>query len=120
MVGVSDITEKINIGRFFLNMLLKPFQGWIIHSVFFLQPILLFLFQNSDKQEDIYDILWAVVFGFATLNIVGLALRRFETSGNRLNLGEILAIMVVGLSVVLLGWEMLYVLKILPIKLNPH
>jgi hypothetical protein len=81
---------------------------------------LLVIFQNSDKQEGVYDILWAVVFGFATLNIVGLALRRFETTGNRLNLGEILAIMVVGVSVVLLGWEMLYVLKILPIKLQPH
>jgi hypothetical protein len=83
-----------------------------------LQSALLFLLQTSEKQEGIYDLLWAVVFGFATLNIVGLALRRFETSGNRLNLGEILAIMVVGISIVLLGWEMLYVLKILPFKLE--
>ena len=43
--------------------------------------LLLFIFQFSDKQGDIYDILWAVVFGFATLNIVGLALRRFESDG---------------------------------------
>lgn len=85
-----------------------------------MQSAFTFIFQSSDKQEDIYDILWAVVFGFATLNIVGLALRRFETSGNRLNLGEILAIMIVGLSVILLGWEMLYVLKILPFKLEAH
>lgn len=97
-----------------------PFHGWMTNSFFFLQAAFTFIFQNSDKQEDIYDILWAVVFGFATLNIVGLALRRFETSGNRLNLGEILAIMIVGLSVILLGWEMLYVLKILPIKLEAH
>lgn len=90
----------------------------VITSLFPLHAALLFLFQNSAKQEDIYDILWAVVFGFATLNIVGLALRRFETSGNRLNLGEVLAIMIVGLSVILLGWEMLYVLKILPFKLE--
>jgi len=96
------------------------FHAWMINSLFFLQSAFAFIFQNSDKQEDIYDILWAVVFGFATLNIVGLALRRFETSGNRLNLGEILAIMIVGLSVILLGWEMLYVLKILPFKLEPH
>lgn len=89
-------------------------------SHFPLHSALVVVFQNSDKQEGVYDILWAVVFGFATLNIVGLALRRFETTGNRLNLGEILAIMVVGVSVVLLGWEMLYVLKILPIKLQPH
>jgi hypothetical protein len=99
---------------FFLNAALK------MNSLFFLLPVLLFVFQNSGRQEDIYDILWAVVFGFATLNIIGLALRRYETSGNRLNLGEILAIMIVGLSIVLLGWEMLYVLKILPFKLQAH
>jgi hypothetical protein len=85
-----------------------------------LHALLLVVFQSSDKQQGVYDMLWAVVFGFATLNIVGLALRRFETSGNRLNLGEVLAIMVVGISVILLGWEMLYVLKILPIKLEPR
>ncbi len=96
-------------------MLIK-FPGWIRFLP--LHAGLVLLFQFSDKQGDIYDILWAVVFGFATLNIVGLALRRFETSGNRLNLGEILAILVVGLSVILLTWEMLYVLKILPIKLH--
>jgi hypothetical protein len=104
----------------FLNPVLIIFHGWIINNPFPLHSLLMFVFQNSDKQEDIYDILWAVVFGFATLNIVGLALRRFETSGNRLNLGEVLAIMIVGLSIVLLGWEMLYVLKILPFKLEPH
>jgi hypothetical protein len=91
-----------------------------MNGLFLLLPVLLFVFQNSGRQEDIYDILWAVVFGFATLNIIGLALRRYETSGSRLNLGEILAIMIVGLSIVLLGWEMLYVLKILPIKLQAH
>ncbi|MGH9511559.1 MAG: hypothetical protein ACRD2U_05430 [Terriglobales bacterium] len=97
-----------------------PFHSWMPHNFLFLHSLLLVVLQNSDKQEDIYDILWAVVFGFATLNIVGLALRRFETSGNRLNLGEILAVMIVGLSIILLGWEMLYVLKILPFKLEPH
>lgn len=103
----------------FLNPLLILHNGLLAHF-FPLHSLLFFVFQNSDKQEGVYDILWAVVFGFATLNIVGLALRRFETSGNRLNFGEILAIMVVGVSVVLLGWEMLYVLKILPFKLQPH
>ena len=29
-------------------------------------------------REDAYNILWAVVFGFATLNILSLAARRFE------------------------------------------
>jgi hypothetical protein len=103
---------------FFLNAALTIPHG--IANRFPLHAVMLFVFQSSDKQEGVYDILWAVVFGFATLNIVGLALRRFETTGNRLNLGEVLAIMVVGVSVVLLGWEMLYVLKILPFKLEPR
>src|ERR1700676_2123656 len=105
--------------NFLLNAVLTIPHGWISDRVG-LQAVLLFIFQSSDKQEGVYDLLWAVVFGFATLNIVGLALRKFETSGNRLNLGEILAIMVVGISVILLGWEMLYVFKILPFKLEPR
>jgi hypothetical protein len=102
-----------------LNAVLTIPHGWISNRVGF-QSLLLFFFQSSDKQEGVYDLLWAVVFGFATLNIVGLALRKFETTGSRLNLGEILAIMVVGISVILLGWEMLYVFKILPFKLEPR
>jgi hypothetical protein len=99
--------------NFLLNAVLTlPFGGF--------QALVLFIFQSSDKQEGVYDLLWAVVFGFATLNIVGLALRKFETTGSRLNLGEILAIMVVGISVILLGWELLYVFKILPFKLEPR
>jgi hypothetical protein len=81
---------------------------------------LLFLLQFSDKQGNVYNILWALVFGFATLNILGLVLRRFEPGRTRLNFGEMLAILVVAVSVFLLGWEMLYVFGILPIKLQPH
>ncbi len=84
-----------------------------------LQPLLI-VFQFSDKKGDIYNILWALVFGFATLNILGLVARRFEPDRTRLNLGEMLAIMVVVVSIFLLGWEMLYLFKILPIKLQPR
>jgi hypothetical protein len=85
-----------------------------------LQPLLLIVFQYSDKKGDVYNILWALVFGFATLNILGLVARRFEPARTRLNFGEMLAIMVVVVSVFLLVWEMLYLFKILPIKLRPH
>ncbi len=85
-----------------------------------LQPWLLIVFQYSDKKGDIYNILWALVFGFATLNILGLVARHFEPNRTRLNFGEMLAIMVVAVSVFLLGWEMLYLFKILPIKLQPR
>ena len=76
--------------------------------------------EELDKKGDIYNILWALVFGFATLNILGLVARRFEPSRNRLNFGETIAILVVVVSIVLLGWEMLNLFKIFPIKLHPH
>jgi len=70
-------------------------------------------------REDIYNLLWALVFGFATLNILSLGARRFEQKSG-LSFGEILAILVVGVSVILLGWEMLYVFHVLPIHLSPR
>ena len=71
-------------------------------------------------REGIYNILWALVFGFATLNILSLGARRFEQGKKGLNFGETLAILVVLVSIVLLGWELLYVFGILPIRLTPR
>ena len=85
-----------------------------------LQPWLMVVFQHSDKKGDVYNILWALVFGFATLNILALVTRRFEPGRARLSFGETLAIMVVVVSIFLLGWEMLYLFKVLPIKLQPR
>jgi hypothetical protein len=88
---------------------------------------LLLLFQFSDlsdiyaeKKGSVYNILWVLVFGFATLNILGLVLRRFEPRRSGLNFGEILAITVVFFSLVLLGLEMLNIFHIFPIKLEPR
>ncbi len=81
---------------------------------------LAFLQMFDEKKGDAYNILWALVFAFATLNILGLVVRRLEPSHTRLSFGEMIAIMVVGVSVLLLGWEMLYLFKILPIKLEPR
>ena len=69
-------------------------------------------------REDVYNILWAVVFGFATLNILSLAARRFEPSRRGLSFGELMAVTVVLISVFLLGWEMLSLFHIFPIKLK--
>jgi len=69
-------------------------------------------------QHDIYNILWAVVFGFATLNILSLASRRMEPGRRGLTFGELMAVMVVLVSITLLGWEMLNLLHIFPIKLR--
>ena len=71
-------------------------------------------------RDQVYSILWALVFGFATLNILSLGARRFEHARAGLNFGEILAIMVVLASVVLLSWELLYMFHILPIHLAPR
>jgi hypothetical protein len=74
----------------------------------------------SSKKSNVYNILWVLVFGFATLNILGLVARRFEPRRSSLNFGEILAITVTVVSVVLLGLEMLSLFHIFPIKIQPH
>lgn len=68
--------------------------------------------------QNVYNILWAVVFGFATLNILSLAARRFEPSRRGLSFGELLAVMVVVMAIFLLGWEMLSLFHVFPIKLH--
>jgi hypothetical protein len=74
---------------------------------------------SREPRQDVYNILWAVVFGFATLNILSLATRRMEPGRRRMTFGEVMAVMVVVVSVFLLGWEMLGLLHIFPIKLKP-
>ncbi|MBZ5678923.1 MAG: hypothetical protein LAO24_02330 [Acidobacteriia bacterium] len=74
--------------------------------------------QHRGSRNDLYNILWAVVFGFATLNILSLAAKRFEPNRRGLSFGELMAVMVVLLSVFLLGWEMLNLFHIFPIRLK--
>jgi hypothetical protein len=69
-------------------------------------------------RQGVYNILWAVVFGFATLNILSLAARRLEPTRRGLSFGELMAVMVVLLSVFLLGWEMLNLFHVFPIRLK--
>lgn len=73
---------------------------------------------SREPRQDVYNILWAVVFGFATLNILSLATRRMEPGRRRMTFGELMAVMVVLISVFLLGWEMLNIFHIFPIKLK--
>jgi len=94
------------------------FSGRALHALAVgVLPAMLLL---RSTRDEIYNILWALVFGFATLNILSLGARRFEQEKSGLNFGEILAILVVLVSIVLLGWEMLYLFHILPIHLPPH
>jgi len=85
-----------------------------------LTPLAAALLQSSGKKEDAYNLLWALVFGFATLNILSLVTKRFEPERNRMTYGEVLAVGTVCVSVLLLGWEMLHLFKILPIRLSPR
>jgi hypothetical protein len=107
----------------FLNLAIKSLRGlsgyWC--CAFRLQALSAAMaLEYSDKKGDVYNILWALVFAFATLNILSLVARRFEPERTGLSFGETVAIMVVVVSVFLLGWEMLYLFHILPIKLQPH
>ena len=86
----------------------------------FLIGVLPALFLLRTTREEIYNILWALVFAFATLNILSLGARHFESDRRGLTFGEILAIMVVAVSVLLLGWEMLYLFHVFPIRLAPR
>ena len=75
---------------------------------------------RAEKKEDVFNLLWVLVFGFATLNILGLVARRFDSGRSGMSFGEILAVLVVFVSLALLGWEMLTIFKILPFKLKPR
>jgi hypothetical protein len=65
-----------------------------------------------------YNLLWGAVFGFATLNILGLVARRLEPGRSRMTFGEMLAVLVAGVSVLMLGWELLFLFHVLPIRLD--
>jgi len=70
------------------------------------------------SRQDVYNILWAVVFGFATLNILSLTARRMEPARRGLAFGEVMAVGVVVIAASLLGWEMLSLMHIFPIHLK--
>jgi hypothetical protein len=93
-----------------------------LHGLLRAQPAviatLVVVLRHSNRRNDVYNILWAVVFGFATLNILSLAARRFEPNRRGLTFGELMAVLIVLLSIVLLGWELLGVFHIFPIKLH--
>ena len=77
------------------------------------------LFLARSTREHVYNVLWVLVFAFATLNILSLGVRRLDRRAG-LSFGEVVAIMVVVVSVIMLAWELLYVFHILPIRLTPQ
>jgi hypothetical protein len=99
-----------------------PAHGWVLVSGRVLHAlaigVLPAMFLVRSSREEVYNVLWALVFGFATLNILGLGARRFEREKGGLSFGEMLAILVVVVSIVLLAWEMLYIFHVLPLHLS--
>ncbi|MFY9909118.1 MAG: hypothetical protein WCF22_20390 [Candidatus Sulfotelmatobacter sp.] len=98
-----------------MRIVLSFKNGFSVRSVF---PATVVLLRRSSTREDVYNLLWAVVFGFATLNILSLAARRVEPNRRGLSFGEMMAVLVVVLSMFLLGWELLTVFHVFPIKLG--
>jgi hypothetical protein len=94
------------------------FSGRVLRSLALGVLPAVFLLRNN--REEIYNVLWTLVFGFATLNILSLGARRFEQGRSGLSFGETLAILVVLVSIVLLSWELLYVFHVLPLHLTPR
>ena len=78
------------------------------------------IFLVLSSRQEVYNILWVLVFGFATLNILSLGARRVDAHKSGLHFGEVLAILVVVVSIVMLSWEMLYLYHLLPIRLAPE
>ena len=84
-----------------------------------LQPIkLASLLVVGEYFGNAYDILIALVFGFSSLSVLGLATTRVQPRRG-LTFGEVLAVTAVIVSVGLWGWEMLQLFHIFPIKLRP-
>jgi len=108
LMALSQTTAIARTTSFFTSFKLVRLMG------------LTLILEAGNKKFGVYNILWALVFGFATINILSLVGRRFEPTRARLSPGETLAILVVVVSVFLLSWEMLYVFKVLPIRLGPH
>ena len=121
-VVIQRVMDLPSATRLIVNFARSKFAAMSVYSLVHVPSTLfavLLLFQrHSSRRNDIYNILWAVVFGFATLNILSLAARRFEPNRRGLTFGELLAVLVVLLSIFLLGWELLNVFHIFPIKLQ--
>jgi hypothetical protein len=90
----------------------------LLRSQAVLATSVVLLDRHSNGRSSVYNILWAVVFAFATLNILSLAARRFEPNRRGLSFGELMAVLVVVLSIFLLGSELLGVFHMFPIKLQ--
>jgi hypothetical protein len=73
----------------------------------------------AEGSGNVFNILIALVCGFASLNILNLLTRRAQPVRG-LNFGEMLAVTGALVSLFLWGLEMLHLFHIFPIKLQPR
>ena len=108
----ARLTSTLGVGSVFSSF------GARIADLFLMASFV--VLQYGGKKGDLYNVLWILVFGFATLNILALVARHFDPAQSRLTFGELLAVLVVLIAITLLGWELLTLFKIFPIKLHPR
>ena len=120
--GIAYYAAGLYVATAALMVAMGRAHGWVgfsgrgLHALAVVVLPAMFLLRST--REEVYNILWALVFGFATLNILSLGARSFEQDKRGLNFGETVAILVVMVSIVLLAWEMLYLFHVLPIRLT--
>lgn len=105
---LHQLTQSRSLAALFRNEVALPPAVLLVAATLF----------EASKKGDAYNLLWALVFGFATLNILSLVAKRFDPDRNRMSFGEMMAVATVLVAVVLLAWEMLYMFKILPLHLS--
>jgi hypothetical protein len=72
----------------------------------------------AEGADNLFNILIALVCGFASLNIINLLTRPVRPVRG-LTIGEIMAVTGAVVSLLLLGAEMLHIYHVFPIKLQP-
>jgi len=87
-----------------------------VHALLFLAAATRVTYKAT--RQGFFNILWSVVFGFATLNILSLAAKRFEPTRRGFTFGELMAVLVVLISILLLTWEMLGIFHIFPLRIR--
>src|SRR4030095_4078301 len=64
----------------------KSFLAWTTPASQFAITFVVLALQRSSTKNNVYNILWALVFGFATLNILNLGTKHFAPGQNRVRL----------------------------------